>query len=112
MEFALEVLGWKSFQDLALMYVQQQFGLPAVSFTAGPDRGRDGAGRQLAMNTPHDDYGHGHGHGAIQAKHTGRAASLRISDVRCTGSNDEGPSIPMAGDPKPPPMHERRAMPR
>lgn len=69
MDFNLEALGWKNFQDLALTIVRHQYRVPIRKFSAGPDGGRDGAailvgqadqpvtGRNIAIQCKHSSTG-------------------------------------------------------
>ncbi len=74
MDFRLESLGWRSFQDLCLTACSDELGVPFASFSAGPDGGQDGrgilrsAGESLTI--------------VVQCKHFSRPdRRLRKSDV-------------------------------
>src|SRR4051812_11356326 len=43
LNFDLEQLGWKSFQDLCLTICEHTYELRVGTFSGGPDSGRDGA---------------------------------------------------------------------
>jgi hypothetical protein len=73
-DFKLETLGWKNFQDLALTICSEQFGVPVASFSPGADQGEDG---RAYIRTEIDREW-----ASVQAKHfSSRERTLRRSDV-------------------------------
>src|ERR1700722_486259 len=76
MHFALEQLGWKSFQDLCLTVSERRFDLAVSSFGFGRDEGRDGSA--IVKATP-EPVGSPWGQVAIQCKHTHRPTPARKS---------------------------------
>ena len=71
--FDLESLGWKNFEDLALTVATHQFGINARPFSLGQDDGIDGRGISL------DD---GAEQTIVQSKHTSVGSSLTATDFR------------------------------
>lgn len=74
---ALEYLGWASFQDLAMAYAEDLFSGPVTTYAKTWDGGVDGEHGVLVLGSviPGRAW-------AIQAKHTGRTASLSEADLK------------------------------
>ena len=78
MDFNLEALGWKNFEDLALTIVRHQYEVPIRKFSAGPDGGRDGAAI-LVGQTDQPVPGRSI---AIQCKHSSTRRSLTLASFK------------------------------
>ena len=77
-DFNLELLGWKNFQDLALAIAESHYGMHVRAFAAGRDGGRDGAATfpaTLDTGAPDSEI-------TIQAKHTSTAGTLTLDTFK------------------------------
>jgi hypothetical protein len=74
-QFDLEHLGWKNFQDLALTIAGHMYGLTVTEFSIGPDGGRDGTAFAFYESS---DWGEV----VIQAKHTSSPDPLRFYHIK------------------------------
>lgn len=75
--FALEDLGWASFQDLAMAYAEDLLGAPVTTYARTWDGGVDGEQAVFGPKASGDGATW-----AIQAKHTGQGGPLAAADLK------------------------------